>query len=103
MQGRKLVLGKQAMFSRTTKPYMQSSKMEVAVNLAQEQGQLRAEMRLWSTFDVAGTVMDMARVSIADNGIIVVANVAVVCSLRDYVADENIVLTRLIVVSMQIK
>jgi len=28
--------------------------MEVAVNLAQEQGQLRAEMRLWSTFDVAG-------------------------------------------------
>lgn len=67
--------------------------MEVAVNLAQEQGQLRAEMRLWSTFDVAGTVMDMARVSIADNGIVVVANVA----------DENIVLTRLIVVSMQIK
>lgn len=77
--------------------------MEVAVNLAQEQGQLRAEMRLWSTFDVAGTVMDMARVSIADNGIVVVANVAVVCSLRDYVADENIVLTRLIVASMQIK
>lgn len=55
--------------------------MEVAVNLAQEQGQLRAEMRLWSTFDVAGTVMDMARISIADNGIVVVANVAVVCSL----------------------
>lgn len=47
--------------------------------------------------------MDMARVSIADNGIVVVANVAVVCSLRDYVADENIVLTRLIVASMQIK
>ena len=67
--------------------------MEVAVNLAQEQGQLRAEMRLWSTFDVAGTVMDMARISIADNGIVVVANDAV----------ENIVLTRLIVVSMQIK
>ena len=50
------------MFSKTTKPYMQSSKMEVAVNLAQEQGQLRAEMRLWSTFDVAGTIIDMARI-----------------------------------------